>query len=140
MLLSWRTICLRSIILIDKTLTLLANVGVEMKILASKSMNYDMGLSKNPAKNTVTLPQKIEIFEQMLEETTGTSSVLVACICLMLIKLSLCRGLISYCIISGSDLANVLWLKSRTADIWVERRANYTKSMAVMSMAGYILG
>ena len=42
-----------------------------MKVLASKSMNYDMGLSKNPAKNTLTLLQKVEIFEQMLEETTG---------------------------------------------------------------------
>jgi FKBP12-rapamycin complex-associated protein len=34
----------------------------------------------------------------------------------------------------------MIWLKSKTADAWVERRANFTKSMAVMSMVGYILG
>lgn len=41
---------------------------------------------------------------------------------------------------AGQDLAKMLWLKSKTADAWVERRANFTKSMAVMSMVGYILG
>lgn len=41
---------------------------------------------------------------------------------------------------SGEDLAKVLWLRSKTADVWVERRASFTKSMAVMSMVGYILG
>uniref|UniRef100_A0ACD5YBT4 Uncharacterized protein n=1 Tax=Avena sativa TaxID=4498 RepID=A0ACD5YBT4_AVESA len=40
----------------------------------------------------------------------------------------------------GNDLAKVLWLKSRTCEIWLERRTNYTRSLAVMSMAGYLLG
>ncbi|CAN0880281.1 Cell division cycle 20.1, cofactor of APC complex [Linum grandiflorum] len=34
----------------------------------------------------------------------------------------------------------VLWLKSRTSEVWLERRTNYTRSLAVMSMVGYLLG
>ena len=34
----------------------------------------------------------------------------------------------------------MLWLKSKTSDVWVERRANFTKTLAVMSVVGYILG
>ena len=41
---------------------------------------------------------------------------------------------------TGQDLAKMLWLKSKTADAWVERRSNFTLSMAVMSVVGYILG
>ena len=41
---------------------------------------------------------------------------------------------------SGADIAKMFWLKSRTAEAWIERRTNYTRSIAVMSMVGYILG
>ncbi|KAK4476961.1 hypothetical protein RD792_016131 [Penstemon davidsonii] len=34
----------------------------------------------------------------------------------------------------------VLWLKSRTSEVWLDRRTNYTRSLAVMSMVGYLLG
>ncbi|XP_077223933.1 target of rapamycin isoform X2 [Tasmannia lanceolata] len=40
----------------------------------------------------------------------------------------------------GDDLARVLWLKSRTSEVWLDRRTNYTRSLAVMSMVGYLLG
>ncbi|XP_050677035.1 serine/threonine-protein kinase Tor-like [Leptidea sinapis] len=40
----------------------------------------------------------------------------------------------------GNDLARLLWLKSPSAESWFERRTNYTRSLAVMSMVGYILG
>ncbi|XP_022972503.1 serine/threonine-protein kinase TOR [Cucurbita maxima] len=40
----------------------------------------------------------------------------------------------------GNDLSKVLWLKSRTSEVWLERRTNYTRSLAVMSMVGYLLG
>uniref|UniRef100_A0A2P2LTC6 Serine/threonine-protein kinase TOR n=2 Tax=Rhizophora mucronata TaxID=61149 RepID=A0A2P2LTC6_RHIMU len=40
----------------------------------------------------------------------------------------------------GNDLARVLWLKSRTSEVWLERRTNFTRSLAVMSMVGYLLG
>jgi FKBP12-rapamycin complex-associated protein len=68
--------------------------------LSNKSLNYDK----------LPLLGKVEIFRQVLEETTG------------------------------QDLAKMLWLKSKTADVWCERRASFTRSCAVMSMAGYILG
>ena len=40
----------------------------------------------------------------------------------------------------GEDLQKVLWLKSENSETWLERRTNYTRSLAVMSMVGYILG
>ncbi|CAN6449978.1 unnamed protein product [Victoria cruziana] len=40
----------------------------------------------------------------------------------------------------GNDLAKVLWLKSRSSEVWLDRRTNYTRSLAVMSMVGYLLG
>jgi FKBP12-rapamycin complex-associated protein len=72
----------------------------EMRLLQSKSRSYDK----------LPLLKKVELFQQVLDETTG------------------------------GDLSKIMWLKSQTSDIWVERRANFTKSLAVMSMAGYILG
>ncbi|KAG2382314.1 hypothetical protein C9374_005516 [Naegleria lovaniensis] len=60
--------------------------------------------------DNLTLMQKIEVFEYALENTTG------------------------------QDLYKVLWLKSRNSEVWLERRTNYTRSLAVMSIVGYILG
>jgi len=40
----------------------------------------------------------------------------------------------------GKDLANIMWLKSPSSEVWLDRRTNYIRSLAVMSMAGYILG
>ncbi|KAK9666552.1 hypothetical protein RND81_14G193000 [Saponaria officinalis] len=40
----------------------------------------------------------------------------------------------------GNDLARILWLKSHTSEVWLYRRTNYTRSLAVMSMVGYLLG
>lgn len=58
----------------------------------------------------LTIIQKVEVFDHALEST------------------------------SGDDLRKVLWLKSRTSEVWLERRTNYTRSLAVMSMVGYLLG
>ena len=44
------------------------------------------------------------------------------------------------CPLAGEDLHKVLWLKSRSSEVWLERRTSYTRSTAVMSMVGYILG
>jgi len=38
------------------------------------------------------------------------------------------------------DLDRILWLKSQNSEAWLDRRTNYTRSLAVMSMVGYILG
>jgi len=53
---------------------------------------------------------KVEVFEQALENTTG------------------------------DDLAKLLLLKSPSSEVWFDRRTNFTRSLAVMSMVGYVLG
>ncbi|KAJ0410136.1 hypothetical protein ATCC90586_001621 [Pythium insidiosum] len=63
-----------------------------------------------PDYDKLPLMQKVEAFKFALGETTG------------------------------QDLYRVLWLKSRDSEVWLDRRRNYTRSLAVMSMAGYILG
>ncbi|XP_059048718.1 serine/threonine-protein kinase mTOR-like [Achroia grisella] len=60
--------------------------------------------------NKLLLKHKVEVFEHTLSQTPG------------------------------NDLARLLWLKSPSAEAWFERRTNYTRSLAVMSMVGYILG
>ncbi|KAK3827302.1 MAG: armadillo-type protein [Linnemannia gamsii] len=60
----------------------------------------------------LTVMQKVEIFENMLAKTADR----------------------------GEDLYKILWLKSRNSEVWFERRTNYTRSLAVMSMVGHILG
>ena len=40
----------------------------------------------------------------------------------------------------GMDLYEILFINSLDSEEWLERRTNYTRSLAVMSMVGYILG
>ena len=40
----------------------------------------------------------------------------------------------------GNDLAEILWHKSSNAEQWLERRTNFSRSLAVMSIVGYVLG
>ena len=37
-------------------------------------------------------------------------------------------------------MARVLWLKSRSSEVWLDRRTTYARSLATMSMVGYLLG
>ena len=67
-------------------------------------------LSPSTGFDTLTQPQKLEIFKYALDNTTG------------------------------EDLAKILWHRSETSEAWLQRRASYTRSLAVMSMVGYILG
>ncbi|GER42126.1 serine/threonine protein kinase mTOR [Striga asiatica] len=76
------------------------------------SLNHEHRLMIGFASDYDRLPviSKLEVFEYALENT------------------------------EGNDLSRVLWLKSRTSEIWLDRRTNYTRSLAVMSMVGYLLG
>ena len=40
----------------------------------------------------------------------------------------------------GLELNNIIWIKSKNCETWLTRRTNYSRSLAVMSMVGYILG
>ena len=62
------------------------------------------------AYDGLSLLRKVEVFEHALNQTTG------------------------------KDLAQVLWLHSGSAERWLERRTNFGRSLALMSMVGYILG
>ena len=41
---------------------------------------------------------------------------------------------------TGNDVAKILWAKSVSSEAWLERRTAFTRSLAVMSIVGYILG
>lgn len=60
----------------------------------------------------LTVMQKVEVFSDGLKRTTG----------------------------NGNDLYEILWRKSTNSEDWLEHRTKYTRSLAVMSMVGYILG
>ena len=40
----------------------------------------------------------------------------------------------------GMDLYRVLWTKAPSSEAWLERRSNFSRSLAVMSMVGHMLG
>lgn len=63
-----------------------------------------------PDYEILTLLQKVEVFEYALDNTTG------------------------------QDLYRMLWLRSVNSEAWLDRRATYTRSLAVSSMVGHILG
>eukprot|EP01117_Protostelium_nocturnum_P012841 TRINITY_DN4758_c0_g1_i1.p1 TRINITY_DN4758_c0_g1~~TRINITY_DN4758_c0_g1_i1.p1 ORF type:complete len:2361 (-),score=843.62 TRINITY_DN4758_c0_g1_i1:69-7151(-) len=67
-------------------------------------------LSMSPDYQNLPAIQKIEIFKSVIEAT------------------------------DGKELKNILWQQSSTAESWLERRTTFTRSLATMSMVGYILG
>lgn len=74
------------------------------------NIEHRIMLRMAPDYDHLTLMQKVEVFEHALANT------------------------------HGDDLAKLLWLKSPSSEVWFDRRTNYTRSLAVMSMVGYILG
>jgi FKBP12-rapamycin complex-associated protein len=74
------------------------------------NIEHRIMLQMAPDFDNLTLMQKVEVFGYALDNTTG------------------------------QDLYRVLWLKSRSSEAWLERRTNYTRSLGVMSMVGYVLG
>lgn len=74
------------------------------------NIEHRIMLQMAPDYDNLTLMQKVEVFGYAMDNTTG------------------------------KDLYRVLWLKSRSSESWLERRTNYTRSLGVMSMVGYILG
>ena len=67
-------------------------------------------LKMAPDYEHLPLINKVEVFEHSLEQT------------------------------AGDDLAKLLLLKSPSSEVWFDRRTNFTRSLAVMSMVGYVLG
>ena len=74
------------------------------------NIEHRIMLQMAPDYDNLTLMQKVEVFSYAMDNTTG------------------------------KDLYRVLWLKSKSSESWLERRTNFTRSLATMSMVGYILG
>ncbi|KAH3683007.1 hypothetical protein WICPIJ_006011 [Wickerhamomyces pijperi] len=74
------------------------------------NIEHRIMLQMAPNYDNLTVLEKVEVFTYALDNTRG------------------------------QDLYKVLWLKSRSSESWLDRRTTYTRSLAVMSMVGYILG
>ena len=74
------------------------------------NMEHRIMLAMAPDYDQLPLINKVEVFEHALANT------------------------------AGDDIARVLWLRSRSSEVWLDRRTAYTRSLAVMSMVGYLLG
>jgi phosphatidylinositol kinase/protein kinase (PI-3 family) len=64
----------------------------------------------HPKFETSTMINKIEIFQDALNET------------------------------QGMEINNIIWIKAKNCETWLKNRTNYSRSLAVMSIVGYILG
>lgn len=74
------------------------------------NIEHRVMLRMAPDYDHLTLLQKVEVFEHALDHT------------------------------NGDDLSKLLWLKSPSSEVWFDRRTNYTRSLSVMSIVGYVLG
>nr|KAJ3418347.1 phosphatidylinositol kinase- protein kinase tor1 [Polyrhizophydium stewartii] len=74
------------------------------------NMEQILLLRMAPDYNHLPLLQKVDVFTHVLEQTRG------------------------------EDLQKVLWITSKNSEVWLDRRTNYTRSLAVMSMVGYLVG
>ena len=63
-----------------------------------------------PKFESANMLNKIEMFKEAINETQGT------------------------------EISNMIWIKSKNCETWLNRRTNYSRSLAVMSIVGYILG
>merc|ERR1712012_313459 len=74
------------------------------------NIEHRIMLKMAPDYDHLPLMNKVEVFEHSLEST------------------------------AGDDLAKLLLLKSPSSEVWFDPRTNFTRSLAVMSMVGYVLG
>ncbi len=66
--------------------------------------------SSDQSHETLSVIQKVEVLEYLFEHT------------------------------SGHDIRKAMWITSGDSETWLQRRTSYTRSLATMSMTGYILG
>ena len=75
-----------------------------------KDIEQRLLFSRHPRFESATFLSKLEVFKYILDNTLGL------------------------------DIYKILWIKSKNSEAWLDRRTNYSRSLAVMSMVGYILG
>ena len=97
-----------------------------------------MGMA--PDHDHLTVIQKVEVFEHALESTTGEDLHKVCEAATFLPTLPRTRQMkcVGHMLPSANQWVRVplqvLWLKSRSSEVWLERRTSYTRSTGVMSM------
>lgn len=103
----------------DTLHTLLRDYRLAKNIaLNAECKNWDAILTNGPKDENnnywqiPTITQKLELFTDALETTVG----------------------------NGNDLHDIFWAKSTNSEEWLDRRTKFTRSLAVMSMVGYVLG
>ena len=74
------------------------------------NLEHRLMLHFAPDLESLSLLQKVEVFQHALRST------------------------------EGMDLYRVLWMKAPSSEAWLERRASFARSLAVMSMVGHMLG
>ena len=74
--------------------------NIELKTLNNLYPKYESG----------NFLSKVEIFKEILKETSGT------------------------------EISRSIWIKSENCESWLDRRTNFSTSLAIMSIAGYIMG
>ena len=74
------------------------------------NVEHRLMLHYAPDLDSLSLMQKVEVFKYALAHT------------------------------EGMDLYRVLWTKAPSSEAWLERRSNFSRSLAVMSMVGHMLG
>lgn len=80
------------------------------KVMLNVEQRLMQQVAPNSTYDQLTAIQKLEVFEYALAGTTG------------------------------DDLAKILWYQSNSSESWLSRRTHFTRSLAVMSVVGYILG
>eukprot|EP00941_MAST-03F_sp_MAST-3F-sp1_P000707 g707.t1 len=85
-------------------------VHIEMQLMRQFSPQQLSNKRWDETYDNLTLLQKLETFEYALHNT------------------------------SGQDLRKVMWLNCVDSEAWLDKRTEFTRSLAVMSMVGYILG
>ena len=75
-----------------------------------QNIEHNILIRLNPKYESSKLLSKVEIFHEILKETPG------------------------------DELQKIIWIKSKSCESWFLRTTNYSRSLAVMSILGYILG
>jgi FKBP12-rapamycin complex-associated protein len=86
----------------------------EYRLSHKLDRNREIALMKvvceSDKREELTLMQRVETFEYALDNTTG------------------------------NDIARVMWIRSPNAEVWLDHRTMYVRTLASMSMTGHVMG
>jgi serine/threonine-protein kinase mTOR len=110
--------------------SLINEYRVSKKILLSMEAREMQKITQDYEQ--LPLMGKVEVFTEALRKTTGNGSDLYEIVSARVDR--------SHCHLTLQFRNYQMWMKSINSEEWLERRTRFTRSLAVMSMVGYILG